>query len=327
MPKQQQTPKQPKQRKQRKQSKAKPKSAARYWPGGRGGGGSTRGAGCGVVKPHARTTPTCARCSRFHTTEEHDRHARGGRPPARQRRAEDARAAPPRRSKPKVAPATTRMTTAKLTRDPESRRRLAAAIAEAVAAVGPEGRYGPENVFISEVWKKLRPTTSLTETEFKRALVDLNREQLLQLERADLVSDMDPRKVEASEISDLGANFHFLTDASVRRRTAPVPRRGPASIPELADAVAGAVRTVGRDGRFGPHKVFISEVWKKVAPEARMTREEFQRALLEMNRLGLVRLARADLVAAMDRNQVAASEILDRGTSFHFVLDQSAIGY
>jgi len=33
-------------------------------------------------------------------------------------------------------------------------------------------------------------------------------------------------------------------------------------------------------------------------------------------------LARADLVGAMPRATVAASEIVDRGCTFHFVLDQ-----
>ena len=46
-----------------------------FFPGGSGGGGSTRSRpGSAVVKPHARTSPRCDKCTRYHTTEEHDLH-------------------------------------------------------------------------------------------------------------------------------------------------------------------------------------------------------------------------------------------------------------
>jgi hypothetical protein len=51
-----------------------------YYPGGSGGGGRPArgrlGAGA-VIKPHVRTRPTCKKCGRFHTVEEHALH--GGR--------------------------------------------------------------------------------------------------------------------------------------------------------------------------------------------------------------------------------------------------------
>ena len=42
-------------------------------------------------------------------------------------------------------------------------------------------------------------------------------------------------------------------------------------------------------------------------------------ALIEANRLGHLRLSRADLVEAMDRNELAASEIAHENATFHFV--------
>ena len=52
-----------------------------------------------------------------------------------------------------------------------------------------------------------------------------------------------------------------------------------------------------------------------------LTKQEFHRLLLEANRQRLLELARADLVGAMDRQEVADSEIEDRGATYHFVRD------
>jgi hypothetical protein len=56
-----------------------------------------------------------------------------------------------------------------------------------------------------------------------------------------------------------------------------------------------------------------------------MAVDEVKRRLLDAHRNDLLSLARADLVGAMDRDAVSASEIRDRGTSFHFVLDQQRL--
>ena len=65
-----------------------------YWPGGSGGGGSRR-AKIGqavVVKPHARTSTTCTRCAQYHSTAEHDRHARGAKAKAKSKSRPKAKA-------------------------------------------------------------------------------------------------------------------------------------------------------------------------------------------------------------------------------------------
>jgi hypothetical protein len=96
----------------------------------------------------------------------------------------------------------------------EAAETLLIAVREAIPMVGSDGRYGKDNVFVSALWQQVRdqrlPELSLD--GFKRWLVTANRNQQLALARADMVDDMDARLVEASEIEDLGATFHFVLD-------------------------------------------------------------------------------------------------------------------
>lgn len=75
-----------------------------------------------------------------------------------------------------------------------------------------------------------------------------------------------------------------------------------------------------RDGWFGSQKLFIAPLWtqfRKAHPEIEET--EFRNKLLEAHRQGLLRLARADLIPAMDPELVAASELQYWGAAFHFL--------
>jgi hypothetical protein len=75
-------------------------------------------------------------------------------------------------------------------------------------------------------------------------------------------------------------------------------------------------------GRYGDHKVFISHVWNRFCREhfgQRMTRDEFNRRLVEANREELLTLSRADLVSAMAPEDVQQSEIRLPHSSFHFI--------
>jgi hypothetical protein len=75
-------------------------------------------------------------------------------------------------------------------------------------------------------------------------------------------------------------------------------------------------------GHFGEHKVFISHVWDRFREDQAsngMTREEFDRRLVEANRENLLTLSRADLVDAMDPADVQASEIRLSHSTFHFI--------
>jgi hypothetical protein len=65
--------------------------------------------------------------------------------------------------------------------------------------------------------------------------------------------------------------------------------------------------------------VFISRIWRVLHPEW-SSREAFDTALLEANRTRRLSLSRADLVSAMDPQELAESEVSSYGASFHFVV-------
>lgn len=97
------------------------------------------------------------------------------------------------------------------------------------------------------------------------------------------------------------------------------------SLDTLADAVHATLAQIGAEGRFSPEKVFVSAVWRGLEKERRvsgMTFDSFKRGLVAAMRAGKVRLARADLIGAMDAKLVSDSEILDNGSTFHFVIEQ-----
>jgi hypothetical protein len=102
----------------------------------------------------------------------------------------------------------------------------------------------------------------------------------------------------------------------------PVPGPRPALDPA---ALAGRVKDAARacpTGRYGNHKVFIAHVWDRLRPDpdfAGMDLDGFKRALAEANNLRLLDLARADLVQAMDPEDVRRSEVRYLNATFHFI--------
>jgi hypothetical protein len=97
-------------------------------------------------------------------------------------------------------------------------------VREAIPRIGSDGRFGPEKVFVSAIWHHIERDGRLPDLSldrFKRWLVTFNRDQLLDLARADARGEMDGQLVEESEINDQGATFHFVVD-----RRAAVPGRG-----------------------------------------------------------------------------------------------------
>jgi hypothetical protein len=101
---------------------------------------------------------------------------------------------------------------------------------------------------------------------------------------------------------------------------------GPEARPPLDPAaLAERVKAAARDcptGRYGDHKVFIAHVWDRLRPEpefAGMDLDGFKRALAEANNQRLIDLARADLVQAMDPDDVRRSEVQYLNATFHFV--------
>lgn len=85
----------------------------------------------------------------------------------------------------------------------------------------------------------------------------------------------------------------------------------------LADyqSVSDLRKAAKRGVRFGNRKVFLSSIVDLRDPQTR-------RVLLALHRDGMIELARADLVAAMDHNLVSASEIDADGAVFHFLVDE-----
>jgi hypothetical protein len=95
---------------------------------------------------------------------------------------------------------------------------LLAMVRDAIPAIGADGRFGPEKVFVSAIWERLQGDGRMLDfslDRFKRWLVAAQRERLLDLARADLVGAMDPHLVAESEIEDLGSTFHFVLDHGV----------------------------------------------------------------------------------------------------------------
>ncbi len=125
---------------------------------------------------------------------------------------------------------------------------------------------------------------------------------------------------------------HWLHDGSPPLGGPPKPAAEPAaaaasplSLDALAAVVHDALPRIGTDGRFGSEKVFVSAVWRGLETERRlpaMTLESFKRNLVQAMRAGKLRLARADLIGAMDAKLVSESEISDAGSTFHFVVEQ-----
>jgi hypothetical protein len=94
-------------------------------------------------------------------------------------------------------------------------------------------------------------------------------------------------------------------------------------LPAFCAAVLAALPAV--EDRFGTRKVYISALWSALDTAGyRITLAMFQRRLIAARAAGLLELARADLVAAMPADLVAASTTYDLGAEYHFVVDRSA---
>jgi hypothetical protein len=95
----------------------------------------------------------------------------------------------------------------------------------------------------------------------------------------------------------------------------------PVDLRTFAEQVKSAARDC-RTGRFGDNKVFIAHVWKalQVEPAFRsMDLAAFKEHLAEANNVRLLDLSRADLVQAMDPDDVRESEVHYMSATFHFV--------
>lgn len=105
---------------------------------------------------------------------------------------------------------------------------------------------------------------------------------------------------------------------------APPPPAPPAielDLPAFAERVNAAARLCST-GRFGDNKVFITHVWRALQSDPAfrtMDLAAFKERLTEANNARLLDLSRADLVQAMDPEDVRESEVHYLNATFHFV--------
>jgi hypothetical protein len=83
----------------------------------------------------------------------------------------------------------------------------------------------------------------------------------------------------------------------------------------FATRVLAAAQT-SPTGRFGDRKVFISHVMHHLGVHDETT---FKQRLVDAHQAGLLTLGRADLVDAMDPEDVARSETHHTNSTYHFV--------
>ncbi len=118
---------------------------------------------------------------------------------------------------------------------------------------------------------------------------------------------------------ETGTELRAIRDGLVRRWIQDQPLHA------ARDLVAEVKRLAASTthGVFGDRKIFISSLWDELRRDrhwASLALADFKTGLVAAQRAGMLELARADLVAAMDPELVAASEIRDGGASFHFML-------
>ena len=131
--------------------------------------------------------------------------------------------------------------------------------------------------------------------------------------------DRQVRLLAAREVEAPRSELRVLRDALVRGWLA--GRRLGRARPFAAEV--REVATAAHDGVFGDRKVFIAAVWnglRRAPAWSSLTLDDFKARLVAAHRAGDLSLARADLVAAMDPELVAASETTTDGASFHFII-------
>lgn len=136
---------------------------------------------------------------------------------------------------------------------------------------------------------------------------------------------IDPKKVAdhlvAKGLGMASADAKKFRDAALLKWVEDAERVEPLSSSAFAARVKKAAASC-ETGRFGDNKVFVVHVWRALKD----TRDfrgldfpAFKEKLAEANNLRLLDLARADLVPAMNPEDVGLSEIQHLGATFHFV--------
>jgi hypothetical protein len=124
----------------------------------------------------------------------------------------------------------------------------------------------------------------------------------------------------------LAALRHWIDGASATPTTAPASAPAPAPvIPLDLDTFARRVLEAARSsptGQFGDDKVFVVHVFRTLSSDpvfATMGLDGFKQRLAEANNARRLDLSRANMVEAMDPNDVELSKVSYLGAEFHFI--------
>ncbi len=155
-------------------------------------------------------------------------------------------------------------------------------------------------------------------TEFKKAANQL------------LARRVGARRDDSKELRDAIVRG-WIDEHSMAQAGAAGAHKGPASLiaapqveldlPAFAERVKVAARTC-TTGRYGSNKVFVAHVWMALQSDPlfrNMSLGEFKDRLAQANNARLLDLSRADLVQAMDPDDVRQSEVQYLNATFHFV--------
>jgi hypothetical protein len=136
------------------------------------------------------------------------------------------------------------------------------------------------------------------------------------------------KRAPAAKLTHRAASDAKHTSIAKARKTSSSPSNdnAPRSVlqPSLAD-FAAAVRAAARRPtvtRFHDDRAFIGSVWEHMLEDGQaggMSLAEFKSRLIAAHRGGLLRITRADLVGAMDPDELERSEARYQDATFHFV--------
>lgn len=225
-------------------------------------------------------------------------------------------------------------------------------MAPALGLAGPGAALSKDDAFRAVLLQRqfdLPPgaeaTLKLAKAEWLRKSLGMGEKEKISLESvttALLRRELDEgRPVEAKRVVDrllaqrLGAgrdDVKELRDEVLRRWVDPTRGRpsetagtttGPAplDLARFADRVLDAAQA-SPTGHYDENKVFIAHVWRALRGEAEfqgMDLPSFKRRLAEANNARLLDLSRADLVQAMDPEDVRLSEVHYLNATFHFI--------
>jgi hypothetical protein len=183
-------------------------------------------------------------------------------------------------------------------------------------------------------WKLLgfapEPGTKFTVKAVKAALIEREREGRRQVDpKADpkkqitllLAQKVGARQSGKDELR-LAALRRWVDGASAPHTATPAPAPAPAlDVDTFARRVLEAARS-SPTGRFGTNKVFVVHVFRVLSHDpvfAAMGLEGFKQRLAEANNARRLDLSRADMVEAMDPEDVALSKVSYLGAEFHFI--------